>query len=210
MEIPCHRATFSYPMSKVYLFHGAGAGHNSVFLKEFRTQLISNLASLEEHDVLPFSLQYMVEMDQGGKRRPPPNINRLIEEARLSIDPSEPIILIGKSMGSRIIAELCETHNVKACVALGYPFYPPKKPEKDRLSHLIKAKSVPFLIVQGTRDSLGNQEWVEQQKLPSNVSLHWIEGADHDFKVLKRYNVNDDEVMARIVELATSFIKPYL
>ncbi len=194
-------------MIKVYVLHGAGAGHSGDFLNVFDQQLTQCLAVFGEVKVIPFTLDYMAEMDLGGKRRPPPNINKLIEEARDKIPKQEPIILIGKSMGSRIIAELCTTHQVKACVALGYPFYPPKKPEKDRLYHLKQSKNVPFHIIQGTRDGLGNRDWVEQQQLLPNINLHWFEGADHDFKLLKRYNMSQEEVMETLVKQTVSCIQ---
>ncbi|WP_156490861.1 alpha/beta family hydrolase [Marinomonas atlantica] len=194
MEIPCHRATFLTNMIKVYLLHGAGAGHQSDFLQSFK-QRFEDEVGLQ---VNPVTLDYMVQIETTGKMRPPPRIPKLVEEVQQKIDPETPIVLIGKSMGCRIIAELCASHNVQACIALGFPFYPAKKTDKHRLAHFEQTGGVPYYILQGTRDSLGNHEWVTEQNLPENVHVKWIEGADHDFRVLKRYNMSDLEVVQKL------------
>lgn len=193
-------------MTKLYLFHGAGAGHQSAFLQQFRARF-EQQSGLEIH---PVTLTYMQQIEQSGKKRPPPAISKLVAEVQALIDPSEPVILLGKSMGCRIAAELCASHNVKACVALGFPFYPAKKPEKHRLAQLELSANVPYLVIQGTRDSLGHQEWVAQQSLPNNVDIHWIDGADHDFNVLKRYNRLPEDVVDELVGVASAFIQLHL
>ncbi|CUB03992.1 Predicted hydrolase of the alpha/beta-hydrolase fold [Marinomonas fungiae] len=202
MDIPCHRATFSNDMMKLYLLHGSGAGHQSDFLTRFKACLEADL----NIQIEPITLEYMKDMEHTGTKRPPPRLPKLVEEVAASLDRNEPMILLGKSMGSRIIAELCQTHNVKACIALGFPFYPAKKPEKHRLINLASSENVPYLILQGTRDALGDRVWVSQQQLPSNIDIQWIEGADHDFHVLKRYNKSPDQVM----ECLSGHIKAFL
>ncbi|MBJ7549495.1 alpha/beta family hydrolase [Marinomonas ostreistagni] len=202
MGIPCHRATFSVDMSNVYLLHGAGAGHESVFLQAFKHEL----EVLLNATVTPITLSYMKEIEKTGKKRPPPRLPKLVTEVGESIDAQAPVVLIGKSMGGRIIAELCQTHDVKVCVALGFPFYPAKKEDKHRLENLQNSNGVPYLVCQGTRDSLGAVEWVTNQVLPSNVKLHWIEGADHDFHVLKRYNRSQVLVIKELAKVSADFI----
>ncbi len=86
---------------------------------------------------------------------------------------------------------------VKGVVCFGFPFYPAGKPEKHRLSFL-ENLTAPCLIIQGTRDQLGSLEWVSRQTLPSNVEIIWIEGADHDFKTLKKYNRSIDDTISEI------------
>ncbi|RDL45839.1 hydrolase [Marinomonas piezotolerans] len=197
-------------MTTVYIFHGAGAGHQSDFLSGFRAELEIATREYKSLTIESYTLEYMAEMEQSGKRRPPPNIKTLIDEAVFKISPNEPVILIGKSMGARMIAELCQTHNVQACVALGYPFYPTKKPDKDRLYHLQATKGVPFKVIQGTRDALGDRAWVCTQSLPINISVEWVEGADHDFNVLKRYNMSRNVVLETLARTTCEFIKPYV
>lgn len=202
MGISCRRATFLVYMSKVYLLHGSGAGHQSSFLKQFKYYFESEF----DCELLPITLSYMVQIECTGKKRPPPRLHILIDEVAQQINPKDPIILIGKSMGSRIIAELCASHNVQACIALGFPFYPAKKSEKHRLEHFERTNNVPYLVIQGTRDSLGSFEWVSEQSLPNNVKLEWVEGADHDFHVLRRYNVSDLEVMKTLATTCARFL----
>ncbi|SBS32011.1 Alpha/beta hydrolase family protein [Marinomonas aquimarina] len=189
-------------MMKLYLLHGSGAGHQSVFLTQIKSRLEADLGG----EIEPITLDYMQEIERTGKKRPPPKLAKLVAEVGARIDPQTPIVLLGKSMGSRIIAELCQSHNVQACVALGFPFYPAKKMDKHRLEHLEHSSEVPFLILQGTRDALGSKEWVQQQSLPNNVEIQWLDGADHDFNVLKRYNLSDSQVM----QWLSGQIKPFL
>ncbi|MBM6549936.1 alpha/beta family hydrolase [Marinomonas ostreistagni] len=193
-------------MTKLYLLHGSGAGHQSDFLQRFKAQFEARSGA----KISPITLAYMQQIEATRKKRPPPAIDKLIAETQALIDPKEPIILLGKSMGCRITAELCASHNVQACVALGFPFYPAKKPEKHRLGHLQACGSVPYLILQGTRDALGSQEWVAEQTLPESVCLHWLLGADHDFHLLKRYNRSQDDVMNELVQTAYAFVAQYL
>jgi len=200
--IPCHRATFSVDMSNVYLLHGSGAGHGSAFLQVFKREL----ETLLNTSVTPITMAYMQEIEKTGKKRPPPRLPKLVTEVGDTIDKEAPVVLIGKSMGSRIIAELCQSHNVKACVALGFPFYPAKNEDKHRLENLQSSGAVPYLVCQGTRDSLGTIDWVARQTLPNNVNLHWIEGADHDFNVLKRYNRSQDLVIKELAKVSADFI----
>lgn len=193
-------------MTKLYLLHGAGAGHQSAFLADFKGQFEQQSGL----SLAPITLAYMRQIETTGARRPPPAINKLVQEVQQMIDPNEPIILIAKSMGCRISAELCKSHKVLACIALGFPFYPAKKPEKHRLAHLDASQPVPYLVLQGTRDSLGSPEWVTQQTLPANVHMHWIEGADHDFKALKRYNRSAEDILQELVGHAQAFVQTHL
>lgn len=202
MGIPCHRATFSIDMMKLYLLHGSGAGHQSAFLSQLKVRLEADLSLQIE----PITLDYMKEIERTGKKRPPPRLPKLIDEVGELLDQTAPVVLIGKSMGSRIIAELCQSHNVQACVAIGFPFYPVKKTDKHRLDNLASSSDTPYLILQGTRDALGDPEWVGQQSLPENIELRWLEGADHDFNVLKRYNQSPEQVMKCLSNHIRSFL----
>ncbi|NLQ16406.1 hydrolase [Marinomonas sp. M1K-6] len=168
-----------------YLAHGAGAGHNNDFL----TQLAAAISRQRQQAVIPVTFSYMQEQERSAKKRPPPKFDTLIPEYRHYVEHEEACIVAGKSMGGRVATQLSHLPMVKAIVCFGFPFYPAGKPEKNRLSFLADLQ-VPCLIIQGTRDSLGNQDWVNQQTLPENIDIIWVDGADHDFKVLKKYNKN--------------------
>jgi len=102
----------------------------------------------------------------------------------------------GKSMGGRVAALSQPELNSLGVVCLGYPFHPPKKPESLRLEPL-QALVTPALVIQGSRDSLGNREEVEGYQrefgVPGNVSIRWLEDGDHDLKPRKRSGFNHDQ-----------------
>lgn len=179
--------------SHFYLAHGAGVGHKN----EFMTQLCRSLSEEAQQTVYPVAFSYMQEQERSGKKRPPPRFNTLIPEFSKCIEQERSCIVAGKSMGGRVASQLTNLPMVKGVVCFGFPFYPAGKPEKHRLSFL-ENLTAPCLIIQGTRDQLGSLEWVSRQNLPSNVEIIWIEGADHDFKTLKKYNRSIDDTISEI------------
>lgn len=179
----------------IYIAHGAGAGHKSDFL----ARLTDALTKHTKQVVHPVTFSYMAEQERTGRKRPPPNFKSLIPEFEQLIADEDACVVAGKSMGGRVATQLTHLSCVKAVVCFGFPFYPSGKPEKNRLSFLEGLKQ-PCLIIQGTRDQLGSLDWVSRQSLPDNVEVLWIEGADHDFKTLKKLNKSIDDT---ILEVAT-------
>jgi predicted alpha/beta-hydrolase family hydrolase len=53
-----------------------------------------------------------------------------------------------------------------------------------RTNHL-KSLATPTLIVQGTRDPLGNSTEVPGYDLSANVEILWLDDGDHDLKPRK-------------------------
>ncbi len=182
--------------------HGASAGHESAFLKKLAATICRN----EPAQYTPITFDYMVEMTSSGRRRPPAKFNLLVEEYKNKIDPKINTIVCGKSLGGRVATQCTEINGVAGVVCFGFPFYPQGKKDKHRLAFL-EALTVPCLIIQGTRDALGNKEWVDQQNLPTNVTVSWVEGADHDFKVLKSSGMNQEEVITDLVNRMCDWLK---
>ncbi|MBJ7538232.1 alpha/beta family hydrolase [Marinomonas transparens] len=183
-----------------YLAHGAGVGHHSDFL-----QLLSASLSKEIARVSPVTFAYMQEQERIGKKRPPPRFDKLVPEFSEAIKNEQHCIVAGKSMGGRVATQLSHLSMVKGIICFGFPFYPSGKPEKHRLSFLDNLET-PCLIFQGTRDALGSQEWVTHQNLPKQVQVVWIEGADHDFKVLKKLNRSLDDTVSLISSQITIWL----
>jgi hypothetical protein len=188
----------SFPL---YLAHGAGVGHTNDFL----SQLGAAISAQREQLIIPVTFSYMKEQALSMKRRPPPRFSALIPEYANYIEHEEACIVAGKSMGGRVATQLSHLPMVKAIVCFGFPFHPVGKPEKNRLAFLSKIE-VPCLIVQGTRDALGRYEWVSQQTLPKNIEIMWIEGADHDFKTLKKYNTTINDTINHIAAITQDWL----
>lgn len=170
-----------------YLFaHGAGAPMDSDFMQTVAALLVARGVG-----VVRFEFPYMVERRETGKRRPPNKMDVLLDCYKAQIeracDELQPDFLFvgGKSMGGRVASMVAqnafEAGQVAGAVCLGYPFHPQGKPEKLRTEHLEDIRC-PTLIVQGTRDALGNREEVGGYPLAQAVACHWLEDGDHDFK----------------------------
>ena len=179
------------------LAHGAGAGQLHPFMRMFAEGLAGRGL-----DVLTFNFVYM------DKRRGAPDPKAKLEACyRAVIDAASEHKLLkgnalaigGKSMGGRIASQVAaepETgRKVKALVFLGYPLHPPGRPDKLRDAHLPDIK-VPMLFVQGSRDTFGTAEELEEivQRHRLNATLHIVAGGDHSLKVPKSGGVPQEQV----------------
>ncbi|ETX11489.1 hydrolase [Marinomonas ushuaiensis DSM 15871] len=184
-----------------YLAHGAGAGHSNAFLNALGVAISKQM----NQNIIPVTFAYMEEQQIKSKKRPPPPFKNLVPEFANNIKNEEACIVAGKSMGGRVATQLSSLSMVKAIVCFGFPFYPAGKPEKNRLSFLDNLQ-VPCLIIQGTRDQLGSYDWVSQQSLPNNVKVIWVEGADHDFKTLKKQNQSISDTISNLAEITQTWL----
>jgi predicted alpha/beta-hydrolase family hydrolase len=66
---------------------------------------------------------------------------------------------------------------------------------------------MPMLFLSGTRDSLADRELLEDvtHKIP-NAELHWLETADHGFKILKRSRQSAEDVYQEAARVTASFV----
>jgi hypothetical protein len=166
------------------LAHGAGAGMSSPFM-----QTIAELLADRAVRVARFEFGYMAERTRTGRRRPPPAAERLDSEMLRAVEEVSKargdgtLAIGGKSMGGRVASHVAgKLHaegRVSALVCLGYPFHPPKTPERTRVAHLGELKC-PTLIVQGERDPFGTCAEVTDYPLSPAIRLHWATDGDHD------------------------------
>jgi predicted alpha/beta-hydrolase family hydrolase len=76
--------------------------------------------------------------------------------------------------------------------------HPAGQPEKLRDAHLARI-GIPVLCLNGTRDALCDRNLMEPIVSGLNRwQMHWLEGADHSFHVLKSSGRTDDDVMAEV------------
>jgi predicted alpha/beta-hydrolase family hydrolase len=168
--------------ARLLLAHGAGAGATTPFMETMATLLAERgIATLR------FEFAYMATSRQGGSRKAPPKAERLMDEYRAAVDgvsAGSPLFIGGKSMGGRVASmvadDLYSRGRIAGLVCLGYPFHPPKQPERLRTAHLVHL-SCPTLIVQGDRDPFGPRAEVEAMTLSPAISFHWAGDGDHDF-----------------------------
>lgn len=173
---------------------------------------IAALCSERGVEVVRFEFPYMAQRRHGGAKRPPNKQDQLLECWDSIIehyqDQPLPLFIGGKSMGGRMATLWAHTRRSEACqavVCLGYPFHPAVNPNKLRIDHLPKLP-IPALIVQGTRDPLGNQEQVSHYSLGSMVHLHWLACANHDLLPLKRSGISKQQALVEASDAMARFM----
>ena len=125
------------------------------------------------------------------------------------------IVLIGKSMGSRVGCHLALEESVPAIVCLGYPLCAGGNREKMR-DTVLRQLATPILFVQGTRDSLCPLDLLEnvRREMGAPNELFVVEGGDHSLQVtksqLKARNETQEDVDRRILEAISHFLSAYL
>jgi|SRR5689334_8669762 len=122
---------------------------------------------------------------------------------------SPPRLLIGgRSMGGRAASMLAaDRFPCDGLLLLAYPLHPAGNPERLRDAHLSQLP-VPTLCLNGTRDALCRRDLMEQvmDRLPKTWTMHWLEGADHSFHVLKSSGRTDADVLREIGEATAAWL----
>ncbi len=126
-------------------------------------------------------------------------IATVVSRARQEVAP-ERLILGGRSMGGRAASMLAaDGFACDGLLLLAYPLHPAGQPAKLRDAHLAQI-GVPVLCLNGTRDALCRRDLMEKavRGLTDLWTLHWLEGADHSFHVLKTSGRSDADVLNEI------------
>ncbi|MBL4907755.1 MAG: dienelactone hydrolase family protein [Sneathiella sp.] len=176
--------------TRLILAHGAGAPMDSPFMAFFAEKV--GEAGIH---VIRFEFPYMQQRRIQGSKRPPDRQPKLLTHWKEIIEESgsaENLIIGGKSMGGRMASLLADECKVGGLICLGYPFYAFGKQDKPRIEHLQGIKT-PTLIVQGTRDTMGNKQTVENYTLSSSIEIKWMEDGDHSFKPRKSSGVTEEQ-----------------
>ena len=119
------------------------------------------------------------------------------------------LILGGRSMGGRVATMLAaDGFACDGLLLFAYPLHPAGQPEKLRSAHLPEIK-VPVLCFNGTRDALCRRDLMEKH-VPSDWSMHWLEGADHSFHVLKSSGRTDPDILAEVGAVTGAWLKAML
>ena len=193
------------PSKPLLLFApGAGAPSSHPWMRAWaeRLKAIGNVRA--------FDYDYMRE----GRRRPdPPPLliaahRQALRDARK--DETQPVILIGKSMGGRIGCHVALEESVAGLVCLGYPLCGAGDPKRLR-DKVLRELRTPILFVQGTRDPLCPLDLLEnvRKEMKAPNFLHIVEGGDHSLQVtktqLKNAGETQDEVDERVLTAIAQF-----
>jgi predicted alpha/beta-hydrolase family hydrolase len=186
--------------------HGAGSDMHSGFIRALHE-------GIAEHNILTVKFNFPY-MEQGRKAPDRPAvleaawqavIDAVLEKTRLA---PERLLLSGKSMGGRYASMIAaQRPGFGGVILYGYPLHAAGKTDRLRAEHL-PAILAPMLFFQGTRDALCDLDKLQAvlKTLPVKPDLHIIEGGDHSFKVLKRFNRNEQAVMAEVIATSAAWI----
>lgn len=163
-------------MSRTILFApGAGAPSSSGWMVTWAERL----AALGR--IVPMDYDYMLR----GSKRPDPQ-PKLIARHReeLAKITERPVVLCGKSMGSRMGCHVSLEEPVAALVCFGYPLRGQNGKLRDEV---LLALRTPILFIQGTKDPLCPLDELGRVRglMQAPNTLHVVEGGDHSL-VLSR------------------------
>ncbi len=161
------------------LAHGAGTPMDAPFLDAVARELAARGIR-----VARFEFPYMAKRREEGRRGPldrRPVLLAAWRDALEKLGGGPRLVIGGKSLGGRMASLLADEVEARGLVCLGYPFHPPRQPERLRTAHLEQIRT-PTLIVQGTRDPFGGPEDVAGYRLSPAIRLVWIEDGDHDLR----------------------------
>lgn len=182
--------------------HGAG-GH-----KDDAAMLrLARVLEARAVEVVRFNFPYR---EKGSRRIDPMGVLkesflREIEKARKG---TQPLVIGGRSMGGRVASMLAaEGFECDGLLLAAYPLHPAGQPEKLRDAHLPQIRC-PVLALSGTRDPLCRRDLMEAAlaRVKAPWTQHWIEGADHSFKVLKSSGRTDAQVDEEVGDAAARWL----
>jgi hypothetical protein len=160
-------------------------------------------------DVVRFNFLYR----ERRSRRPDPmaRLNECFEavvaRARAELG-KQRLIIGGRSMGGRAASMMAaERFDCDGLLLLAYPLHPPGKQEQLRIAHLPRIR-VPVLCINGTRDAFCTRELMEHalESVHAPWTMHWLDGADHSFRVLKSSGRSEADVYSEIAGVSVRWL----
>jgi len=176
--------------------HGAGGNMSD-------RGVLATTKVLREHGLHTVRFNFPYRERKSGRPDPMPKLTACIEAVVAHVRhelQSIRLIIGGRSMGGRAASMLAaEGFPCDGLLLLAYPLHPPGRHEKLRDAHL-PVISTPTLCINGTRDDFCDPELMTQvlARVRPTFRMHWVEGADHSFHVLKSSGRKDAEVMQEI------------
>ncbi len=185
--------------------HGAGApmGHLTM------SALAAAFNSIGM-DVLRFNFPFMEARQRrvDGKAIALDAIAAAVDRARAT-SAVDRLLIGGHSFGGRMASHAVLERDLGTVAGLvfgAFPLHPANKPSVKRAAHLAQIP-LPLLFLSGTRDALASKDLLESvvDGLP-DATLHWLDTADHGYKVLKRTRVRTDTVFEEIADVTDQFL----
>lgn len=197
------------PDRAVLLAHGAGSDRNA-------PALITVSKRLTDAGIPSVRFDYPYRL--AGRKAPdrPPVLEQATRDAaaQLAKDtglPPERLVLGGRSMGGRYCS-MVAGHDTDplptlGLLLLGYPLHPAGKPEQLRTAHFLRL-IMPVLFVSGDRDALAPRASLEAaaKAIPGDVTFHWLEGADHGYRIARSSGRIPADILSEVAEVAAAWV----
>ncbi len=175
--------------------------------------MASAAAMLRRHGFGVVRFNFLYKERKSGRPDPMPTLMRtfaaVVERTRgeLGADLGR-LVIGGRSMGGRAGSMLAaEGFAADGLLLLAYPLHPAGQPEKLRDAHLPRI-AMPVLCINGTRDALCTPDIMRRvlTTVRAPWEMHWLEGADHSFHVLKSSGRTDGEVLAEVGDVSERWL----
>jgi uncharacterized protein len=186
--------------------HGAGGS-----MRDKGMTSVANALRAHGFDMVRYNFLYK-EKGRGGPD-PMPALEKcvasVVAHARQELSDRKPLIIGGRSMGGRASSMLASKgFACDGLLLLAYPLHPAGKPDQLRDAHLPNI-AVPTLCFNGTRDALCRKDLMDAvvPRLRPTFEMHWLDGADHSFHVLKSSGRTDAQVLEEFAGASELWVK---
>jgi uncharacterized protein len=184
--------------------HGAGGNMND-------RGIVQTAAALRKRAISTVRFNFLYKEKKSGRPDPMPRlkecITAVVARTREELAPTT-LIIGGRSMGGRAGSMLAaDGFDCDGLLLLAYPLHPPGKPEQLRDAHLPAIK-VPVICFNGTRDPFCTPALMNAvlERVSTDWEMHWVEGADHSFHVLKSSGTTDAAVLDAIADASGDWV----
>jgi predicted alpha/beta-hydrolase family hydrolase len=184
--------------------HGAGGNMND-------RGLVQTANAMRKRGLGVVRFNFLYKEKKSGRPDPMPRLKEcvtaVVSRVRDELHPTT-LIIGGRSMGGRAASMLAaEDFACEGLLLLAYPLHPPGKPEQLRDAHLPAIK-VPVICFNGTRDPFCTPELMNRvlERVKTRWEMHWVDGADHSFHVLKSSGKTDAEVLDGIGDATRAWV----
>jgi len=156
---------------------------------------------------------FLYKEKKSGRPDPMPKLMRtftaVLDRVRAELGSElDRLVIGGRSMGGRAGSMLAaEGFSANGLLLLAYPLHPPGKPEQLRDAHLPRI-TMPVLCFNGTRDPFCTPDIMRRvlTTVRTPWEMHWLEGPDHSFHVLKSSGRTDAEVLAEVGDVSDRWL----
>jgi predicted alpha/beta-hydrolase family hydrolase len=190
-------------VAALVLAHGAGAG-----MTHKHMQSIADAFGRRGIATLRFNFPFI---EAGKSRVDPPDIAtaRIAEAFAAAAErTSLPIWLGGHSFGGRMASHAVVDRALAPAglIFCSFPLHNPGKPATLRAAHLGTVRK-PMLFLSGTRDDLADAALLQGVVEPlAGAKLHFLDTADHGYRVLKRSRASQEDVFDEMARVAREFV----